>query len=90
MALLLVTCDRNAPEHSDSGFVKHIERYSNVRLSESSYAIITDKTPRTVCGEFKKILDKNDSLFVITLKRPYDGYGSSQINDWLRKTLTDE
>jgi hypothetical protein len=90
MPSLLVTYDPARPERDYSDFLKHIERYSNARLSESSYAIITDKTPQAVCGELRRFVKKNGSLFVITLKQPYDGCGPSLTNDWLRKTLTDE
>ena len=88
MPLLLVTYDLNRPEKDYSDLFKHIERYSNVRLSESSYAIITDKAPKAVCEELKKYVNKKDSVYIITLKRPYDGYGSKFVTDWLWKTLT--
>lgn len=88
MPLLLVAYDPNKPEQDHSDLLKRIEKYSNVRLTQSSYAIITDKTPEKVCGELNKYIDKNDNLYVITLKRPYDGYGPSLANDWLYKELT--
>ena len=88
MPLLLVAYDPDKPEQDHSTLLERIEKYSNVRLTQSSYAIITDKTPETVCGELHKYLDKKDNLFVITLKRPYDAYGPSLANDWLYKELT--
>jgi hypothetical protein len=88
MPLLLVAFDLNKPEQDHSNLLDEIMSYSNVRLSESSYAIITDKTPKTVSGEFKKFINKNDNLYIITLKRPYDGYGQNLVNDWLKKELT--
>jgi hypothetical protein len=88
MALLLITIDRSKPENDYSKFLGRIDKYSNVRLSESSFAIITDKPPRTVCGELKKFVKKNDGLFVITMKRPYHCFGAPLIEDWLKKTLT--
>lgn len=88
MPLLLIAFDRNKPESDYSKILRHMDKYSNVKLTESSYAIITDKPPKTVCSELKKFIKKNDSLFVIALKRPYQTYGSALKDDWLKKTLT--
>ncbi len=90
MPALLVAYDPDKPEQDHSDLVEQIERYSNIRLSEYSFAIITDKTPKRVCEELHKFIDTNDNLYVITLTLPYKAVGSSQANDWLDKTLTDE
>ena len=87
MPLLLVAYDPDKPEQDHSNLLDRIEIYSHVWLTRHSYAIITDKTPETVCGELNKYLEKNDNLYVITLKRPYDAYGPSLANDWLYKEL---
>jgi hypothetical protein len=89
MPLLLVTFDSNKPGQDYSDLLNEIGSYSNVRLSESSYAIISDKTPDTVCEEMKKYIDTNDNLYIINLKRPYAGYGSELVTDWLKKELRD-
>jgi hypothetical protein len=88
MPLLLITLERNKPDNDYAKFVRRMDKYSNIRLSEFSYAIITDKPPKTVCKEFKKFIKRNDSLFVITLKRPYFSSGAALTDDWLKKTLT--
>ena len=89
MPLLLVTFDSDKPGQDYSDLLDQIKSYSNVRLSESSYAIISDKTPDTVCEEMKKYIDTNDNLYIINLKRPYAGYGSELVTDWLKKELRD-
>jgi hypothetical protein len=89
MPLLLVTYDLNRPEQDDSDLLNEIKKYSNVRLSESSYAIITDKTPEVVCKEMEKYIDVNQNIFIINLKRPYEAYGSELVSDWLKKELRD-
>jgi hypothetical protein len=89
MPLLLVTYDLNKPEQDDSDLLNEIKKYSNVRLSKSSYAIITDKIPGVVCEEMKKYIDANDNLYIINLKRPYKAYGSDLVADWLKKELRD-
>jgi hypothetical protein len=37
----------------------------------------------------KKYIDTNDNLYIINLKRPYAGYGSELVTDWLKKELRD-
>ena len=89
MPLLLVTFDSDKPGQEYSNLLDQIKSYSNVRLSKSSYAIITDKTPDVVCKEMKKYIDANDNIYIINLKRPYAGYGSELVTDWLKKELRD-
>ena len=88
MALLLITFDLHKPKQGHGELIEQIKKYSYVRLSDTSYAIITDKTPMNVCDGLKKIIQKEDSLYVITLKHPYDGCGPNLANDWLMKSLT--
>jgi hypothetical protein len=89
MPLLLVTFDPNKHGQDYPNLLDEIKSYSYVRLSESSYAIITDKTPDTVCEELKKHIDTNDNIYIVNLKRPYAGYGSELVIDWLKKELRD-
>jgi hypothetical protein len=89
MPLLLITFDPNKPGHDHSKLLDDILSYSNVRLSDSTYAIITDKSPGVVCEELKKHIDTDDNIYIINLKRPYAGYGSELVTDWLKKELRD-
>jgi CRISPR/Cas system-associated endoribonuclease Cas2 len=57
------------------------------KLSESSYAIETNETPEQVYNRFKKHLDNNDNLYVISLKKPWYGFGPKEVVDWLDKRL---
>ncbi|MGY9005127.1 MAG: hypothetical protein ACKVJQ_03345 [Alphaproteobacteria bacterium] len=88
MAVLLVTYDLNK-ETKRPNIVKAVKNISNdcVQLSESSYAVKTNKSPNTVFIELKKYIDDNDSLFIITLRKPHAGYGLSDAIDWLEKNL---
>jgi hypothetical protein len=88
MPLLLVAYDLNKPEQDHTELLEQIKRYSNVRLTESSFAIITDETPKTVCGKLNKFINNGDNIYVITLKRPYDTCKPNLASDWLNKELT--
>lgn len=57
------------------------------QLSESSYAIVTQSTANAVYDHLRKHLDGNDTLYVITLRRPYAGQGEPEVNNWLAQFL---
>lgn len=57
------------------------------KLSESSYAISALNTPREIYDHLSRHLDGNDTLYVITLSRPYYGQGPRETNVWLDRKL---
>ncbi len=87
MAVLLVTYDLKKPGQDYSGFHKVIKSYGYARLSESSYAIATDETPTQVCDKLFPHMDRNDQLYVVTLRKPFWGLGPKDVNDWLTQNL---
>lgn len=88
MAVLLVTYDLNR-EIVRPNITKRIkDSYSWAKLSESSYAIATDATPEQVYAHLRPMIDQNDHIYVITLKRPYIGFGPKEVNAWLETHLT--
>ncbi len=89
MPVLLVTYDLNR-EVVRPNITKHLrEGYPNwAKLSESSYAINTTDSPGDVVSYLRPMLDDNDHIYVITLKRPYSGWGPKDVNEWLEKNLT--
>jgi hypothetical protein len=88
VSTLLVTYDLNKPGKDYADLLKKIKSYSWARLSESSYAISTSSDPQTVFNALKPFLDQNDNLYVITLKKPYTGFGPKDVNDWLESNLS--
>ena len=87
MAVLLVTYDLNKPGQDYSDFIVTFKNYPWAKLSESSYAISTNKSPTTIYEELAPYIDKNDHVYVITLSRPYWGYGPEDVNKWLAEHL---
>jgi len=57
------------------------------QLSESSYAVSTQLIPQAIFNMLSLQLDGNDTLYVISLKKPYCGQGPSEVNEWLNKNL---
>ena len=89
MATFIITYDLNR-ETTRPPIVKKIKNVGTswAMLSESSYAITSNETPGQVFNKLKPLLDSNDNLYVITLKKPYSGFGPQKVNDWLEKHLT--
>ncbi|KAA3504381.1 hypothetical protein DXM27_03860 [Rhizobium rhizogenes] len=87
MAVYLVTYDLNK-ETKRPDILKDIrDGDSWAMLSESSYAIETNETPRQVYDRLKKHLDGNDNLLVVTMKNPYYGQATKDVIDWLDRKL---
>ena len=87
MAVFLVTYDLNK-ETSRPPIVKFIrETWNFAMLSESSYAVEGDSASN-IYDALSSFIDENDDLFVIPLKRPYEGWGQKIVHQWLHEKLT--
>jgi hypothetical protein len=88
MRTLLVTYDLDRPGQDYTDVLKEIKKFAWARLSESSYAVHTDLEPQQLFNRLSPYLDSNDTLYVITLNRPYAGQGPREVNSWLERYLT--
>jgi len=86
MATYVVAYDLNR-ETKRPPIVDEVKKTDWARLSESSYAISTFETSTQVYNRFKKHLDDNDNLYVITLSRPWYGWGPKDVIQWLTDKL---
>lgn len=87
MATYIITYDLNK-EASRPNIVGDIKKHDSwAKLSESSYAVSTSRTPKQIYDALAKHLDNNDNLYVITLSAPYYGRGPKEVNDWLANHL---
>ena len=88
MAALLVTYDLNSPGQKHAKVLEKVKSFGGwARLSESSYAITTSLEPNHVYSQFENLLDSNDCIYIISLKRPYSGRGAEKVNEWLNSNL---
>lgn len=88
MAVMLVTYDLNKETVRPGLLADLKKKYPNwAMLSESSYAIKAEATPKAVYQNLSHHVDPNDSLYVITLVRPIDGQGDPDVNKWLDDNL---
>ena len=89
MAALLITYDLNAPGQEHDKIHDKIKTFNGwASLSESSYAVSTSLAPNQVYSQFESLLDSNDHIWIISLKKPYSGFGSKKVIDWLDANLT--
>lgn len=83
----IVAYDLNNEGKSRPKILKIFDQFAYAMLSESSYAINTDLTLEAVFKKFESIIDKDDNLYVIPLKGPYQGWGPKEVIDWLDEAL---
>lgn len=88
MAVRLITYDLNkeTTRPNITGAIKK-EYPAWAQLSESSYAVSTSATVEQIYAKLKPLLDENDYIYIITLTRPYTGFGNKKVNDWLESEL---
>jgi len=90
MAVRIVTYDLNEEKKkrdSYAGLLRLIKVHPYIRLSESSYAIETDREPQDLYNQFRSYLDENDYLVVLTLDRPWWGMQRQDVLNWLHQKL---
>jgi CRISPR/Cas system-associated endoribonuclease Cas2 len=84
---LLITYDLNN-ETRRPPIVEKIKAIGSwARLSESSYAVGTSLSPTQVHDRLKPLLDSDDHIYILTLSRPWTGYGPKDVNAWLEANL---
>ena len=86
MAIYVVAYDLNKEIHRPN-ITAEIKKYEWRLLYESSYAIKTNETPTQVYNKLKPLIDANDNIYVISLRKPYMGFGPKDTNEWLDKNL---
>lgn len=87
MTVYLVTYDLNK-ETTRPPVLEKVKSFPSwAKLSESSYAIDTAWTAQQVYEYFKPLIDANDRIYVITLRKPWMGFGLKDVNEWLDSHL---
>ncbi len=84
MGLYLVSYDlHDASKETD--LLQYLKAFGWARVTESSYAILTNKAPTDVVNDIKTITNNQTTVYVFSIIQPYGGYGSANVNDWLAK-----
>jgi hypothetical protein len=90
MAVLLITYDLNGGSRLGidyTDFYKTRDSFDHIKLAECTYALNTAETPGEVKGKLERFIDRGDQIYIITLKRPFAGYGPTNVNRWLNDNI---
>lgn len=86
MSVYMVTYDLNAPGQNYRPLIEAIERYNHCKALKSAYFIDTSRPVGAVRDDLMKLIDKNDTLFVIDLKNNWGANRHTQATQWLQNT----
>lgn len=88
MSVYLITYDLNSPGQNHSSVLEAIKSSGEwAKLSESSYAVDVPLSANEVFTRLAPLFDQNDTLFIIPLHRPYEGWGNKEVHQWLAAKL---
>jgi CRISPR/Cas system-associated endoribonuclease Cas2 len=88
MGTKVIAYDLNRETNRPRMAKKIKDTYGNwARLSESCYAVDTSDSADAIFAKLKPLIDSNDNLYVVGLKRPWNGFGPKDVNDWLDDNL---
>ncbi|TDT90782.1 hypothetical protein EDC59_102212 [Pseudodesulfovibrio indicus] len=89
MPVYLVTYDLNSPGQNHAKVLEKIKSFGDWRrLSESSYAVLSTISAKSIYDGLEPLIDKNDRLLVIPMHKPYWGYHDKGVIDWLSNHLS--
>jgi hypothetical protein len=90
MATLLVTYDTKSPWLDYGGLIRAIKKHSWVRLTDNVFVIHTTVPAEDIFAILRHFLDDSANLYVLTIRKPFSGFGPGNVNDWLSKNLAKE
>lgn len=85
MSVVLITYDLG-DKTREGDLLDYMEENDATLVTESSYVLVTDKTPDEIKEEIKAIT-KKITVFVFTISAPWAGFGPTDVIDYLQKVL---
>ncbi len=87
MAILLVTYNINTDLCDQEALLASLEDYPHCQLAKNCFAVETTESPKQIFENLGQHLSPQDSIYIVSLKRPYYGHGPMELNDWLKERL---
>lgn len=84
MAVYIVTYDLNKPGQDYSSLIKAIEGYTHCKCLKSAYFIDTSEDAATVRDKLMKLIDGNDTLYVMDLRKHWACNRVTDCTNWLK------
>lgn len=85
MGVYLVTFE--SPSQDYGRYHDLVQHFDAMRLSDTAWAIQADKGADELYQDLEPLLEKDDHAYIITLGKPWIGYGYEAMNDWLKRHL---
>ena len=86
MSVYLITYDLQDSQYEDA-VLEYIKKGSYVYLVDSSYAVNWSKAAAQISEDIQRIANNKIHVYVLSISRPYSGYGPKAANDWLAQNL---
>lgn len=83
MAVYIVTYDLNAPGQDYRPLIAAIEKFTHCKALKSAYFIDSSQEPAQIRDALMKLVDSNDMLFVMELKKSWGANRHSTATHWL-------
>lgn len=84
MAVYIVTYDINAPGQDYGPLIDAIKKYTNCKCLKSAFFIDSNEGAAPIRDKLMKLIDKNDSLYVIELKNRWGANRTISCTTWLQ------
>ena len=85
--LLLINYQINSLKTHTEGFQNLIEEYPHKQISDSSYIIQTELSPKLIYKNLKAYLSYRDTLIISPFAHPYHGRANSDMIEWLSERI---
>ncbi len=84
MAVYIVTYDLNAPGKNYTPLIDAIKKYSYCKCLKSAFFVDTNEDAASIRDKLTKLIDVNDSLYVMELKKHWAANRDMPCNQWLK------
>jgi CRISPR/Cas system-associated endoribonuclease Cas2 len=84
MAVYIVTYDLNAPGQDYNPLISAIRKYTNCKCLKSAFFIDTSEDASVIRDKLTPLVDKNDALYVVELRKHWAANRTLPCNEWLR------
>lgn len=85
MGVYLMTFE--SPIQDYSRYHEFVERFDAMRLSDTAWAVQAEQGADELYVELEPLIGKDDHAYIVTLGKPWIGYGYEAMNDWLGRHL---
>ncbi|WP_394888474.1 hypothetical protein ACG873_24965 [Mesorhizobium sp. AaZ16] len=83
MAVYIVTYDLNAPKKDYAPLLAAVRKYIHCYALKSAFFIDTVETEMTVATKLMKLVDANDSLYVMEISQRWAANRKMACTEWL-------